>query len=493
MESIKDYRRRVETLYNQAKLSNDMVMLDSEAMVASSGKYTGRVPQYKRIVNNVSGIDWGKINKPMTQDEFDHLETIARRTIMMSPCHLTTGWIGDNEPSMYVKCYSLRPYHALFMTNMIRNLTPDMKMDPKLTFTIYNAGKYPAPKTESQQDGVCVALDLKNKKLIIFGSDYAGEMKKGIFTFAHYYYPLFHRALTLHSSCVVGPEPHNVTMFFGLSGTGKTTLSADSMFSLVGDDEHAWGENGVFNIEGGCYAKVLNLSAETEPEIYHAITFGSVFENVVHHQGIPDFADGSITSNTRLSYPLHSYPFVCQNSMVPHPRNIIFLTCDAFGVFPCLSRIPLELVESYFMTGYTSKMPGTEVGIKEPEIVYSACYSAPFLPLQPKVYAQMLKDKINKYGVQVWLINTGWFNGKRIPLSLTRDCVRAIVRNEVDGIKSVHIVSERPELSGLEVPIWFPESIFHHPELHTLNYNDQVEKVFKDWPFPFISELKEIS
>lgn len=474
------YEKVVDQLYHDALVSGDMEFLSSDAAVARSGQYTGRVPQYKRIVNNVPNIDWGKINIRMEEDEFEVLKATALKHLGVN--HYTVdGWVGDEIlPTIQVRCHCLRPYHALFMNNMIKR--PSSTSETQKTFspwdqtlTIYNAGQFPAPTTASQKDGVCVALNLKTREIVILGTEYAGEMKKGIFTFAHYHYPTNHRGLTLHSSCVVDSS-NQTTMFFGLSGTGKTSLSADSQFRLLGDDEHVWTDIGVFNIEGGCYAKVIGLSKEKEPEIFNSIKRGAVFENVVHRDGVPDFDDATITTNTRLSYPMSHYENRTDQVSVPHPKNIIFLTCDAFGVFPSLSRIPDDQIENYFLAGYTSKMPGTEISVTEPQPVYSACYSAPFLPLHPTTYAKLLREKVQEHGCKVWLLNTGWFDGERIPLEITRRCVHWIVMDQLpDEFKKVEEI-------GLEVPVWMPDNIYHHPELHFPDYKERVKKVFEEWP-----------
>ena len=471
-----DYFENVDRIYQVALATGDMEKLSSEAVVACSGQYTGRVPQYKRIVDNVPNIDWGEINMSIDEDEFDILKTAAV-DYLGDDYYTVDGWVGDGDlPTLNITCKCLRPYHALFINNMIRRKNTQPHNTVSKTLTIYNAGQYAAPVTKNQKDGVCVALNLKSGEIVILGTEYAGEMKKGVFTFAHYYYPTVYNALTLHSSCVVGPEENNVTMFFGLSGTGKTTLSADSLFKLIGDDEHVWTNNGVFNIEGGCYAKVLGLSKEKEPEIWAAIKKGSVFENVIHSNGEPNFNDDYLTKNTRLSYPLFHYPNLSNQLQVDHPQNIIFLTCDAFGAFPSLSRIPADQIENYFLAGYTSKMPGTEVEVIEPEPVYSACYAAPFLPLAPKVYAKLLRKKVEQHHCQVWLLNTGWFDGKRIPLEITRRCVRWIVLDQLPD-QFIRV----PE-TGLEVPAWLKDNVYHHPELHFKDYAARVEKVFKNWP-----------
>ena len=486
------YSAAVEKLYDDAASIGDFHILKSGAASARSGKYTGRVPQYKRIVDNLPDgmIDWGDVNKRITSTEFQIL--LAKAKDLLEPVddqqtYEIMGIVGPGSPGVgceyvYVRCYVQRPYHALFMINMIRSIEGGIPADvPEHDIlTIYNVGRHQAPFLENADGGVCVALDLLNRDIVIFGTEYAGEMKKGVFTFCHYHYPIIMRHPSLHSSCVVGPGDGNVTLFLGMSGTGKTTLSADSeLFELLGDDEHVWTSKGVFNIEGGCYAKIINLSPEKEPDIYSSITRGAVFENVIDHDGVPDFDDSSITANTRVSYPLGHYGNRVNpiGTEVPHPRNIIFLTCDGLGVFPAVSRIPSDQIQRYFLAGYTSKMPGTEVGVVDPIPTYSACYSAPFLPLDPKIYSSLLFEKCQLHNVKVWLVNTGWFYGRRVPINLTREYVKKIVTGAFDDVEFVRL-----EEIGVAVPTGTEEDIYLRPDCHTPDYSNRVKSVFEKWP-----------
>merc|ERR1719223_1774552 len=309
-------------------------------------------------------------------------------------------------------------------------------------FVILNAGVFPCNRqTEGMTSSTSIAVSFKRKEMVILGTQYAGEMKKGVFTIMNYLMPLMpernlppaERALPLHASANIGPD-NDVSIFFGLSGTGKTTLSADPKRDLIGDDEHVWHTKGVFNIEGGCYAKTIGLSREKEPEIYDAIRFGSILENVVFNEatGVVDYDDVSLTENTRVSYPLQFIP----NARIPavvdhHPKQIIFLTCDAFGVLPPISKLTSDQVMYHFIAGYTAKVAGTEMGVTEPEATFSACFGAPFMVWHPYVYAELLAANLEKFQADAWLINTGWVGGEygtgdRCSLKYTRAIIDAI-------------------------------------------------------------------
>ncbi len=319
------------------------------------------------------------------------------------------------------------------MRNMLIRPTPEESGtfgDPD--YVIYNAGQFPAnPHTHQMTSRTSIDISLERREMVILGTEYAGEMKKGVFTLMHYVMP-GRGVLSMHCSANEGPQG-DVSLFFGLSGTGKTTLSADPRRRLIGDDEHCWSDEGIFNIEGGCYAKCINLTRESEPEIYDAIRFGTVLENVVYDEETRavDFRSAAITENTRAAYPIE----YIANAKVPcignHPSNIIFLTCDAFGVLPPVSRLTPEQAMYHFLAGYTARVAGTEEGVKDPQAAFSACYSAAFLVRHPAVYAKMLAEKLRKHKSQAWLVNTGWSggafgSGSRIKLSHTRAIIDAI-------------------------------------------------------------------
>ena len=416
------------------------------ALVASSGKKTGRSPKDKRIVDEPSSVDhvwWGPVNKKLSENSWkinreravDYLNT--RKRIYVIDAY--AGW--DPKYRIKVRIVCARAYHALFMRNMlIRPTEEELANFGKPDFTIYNAGAFPANRfTDGMSSSTSVAINFKDMEMTILGTEYAGEMKKGIFTVMFYIQPIKFNNLTLHSSANQGPNG-DVTLFFGLSGTGKTTLSADPSRLLIGDDEHVWTDAGVFNIEGGCYAKCLDLSAEKEPDIFNAIRFGSVLENVVFDPAtrVVDYEDKTLTENTRVSYPIEYIP----NALIPcfantHPSNIILLTCDARGVIPPISKLTNEQVMYHFISGYTSKMAGTEEGVTEPEATFSACFGQPFLVLHPMQYAKMLSDKMTQHKANAWLLNTGWTGasatkgGKRCPLKYTRAILDSIHNGEL--------------------------------------------------------------
>eukprot|EP00921_Rhytidocystis_pertsovi_P008626 GHVQ01014076.1.p1 GENE.GHVQ01014076.1~~GHVQ01014076.1.p1 ORF type:complete len:637 (-),score=88.49 GHVQ01014076.1:971-2881(-) len=426
-------------LYEQAlHYEPETYITSTGALAVSSGIKTGRSPSDKRIVDEASSRDhiwWGKINMKMTEKSYltnreralDYLNLQEQLFVVDA----YAGW--DAKYRIKIRVIATRAYHALFMQNMLVMPTEDELHDFKPEFIIYNAGCFPANRyTECVSSQTSVAVNFGRGEMVILGTQYAGEMKKGILTLIMYQMPR-QGQLPLHSSCNVGKQG-DVTLFFGLSGTGKTTLSADPDRELIGDDEHVWTETGVFNVEGGCYAKCKDLSREQEPEIFDALRFGSVLENVVLDgtTRVVDYADCSITENTRAAYPLCHI----SNARIPalvdtHPSNIVLLTCDAFGVLPPVSKLTPEQVMYHFVSGYTSKVAGTEEGITEPIATFSACFGAPFLALHPTVYAEMLAKKMKAHTADAWLLNTGWINGaygtgKRIPLKYTRKMVDAI-------------------------------------------------------------------
>lgn len=438
----------IEIIYNSTpaeyyeyslKEDGETYISDKGALVTYSGTKTGRSAKDKRLVFNGEPI-WNDKHSPNDLIDND-IFNINKETSICYLNNLKKIYVFDGYACWHlshrykVRVISSRPYHCLFMYNMlIRPTKEELKNYGEPDITIYNSGCFPCNRyTESMTSSTSVILNLKTKEVVLLGTQYAGEMKKAVFSMMHYFMPM-NNILSLHSSCNVSYDKTNVCLFFGLSGTGKTTLSADSSRMLIGDDEHCWDDNGVFNIEGGCYAKVIDLNPKKEKEIYNAIKFGALFENTLFKENTRevDFANGSITQNIRLSYPI-SY---IDNAHIPcvinkHPNNIILLTCDAFGVLPLVSKLTTEQAMYHFINGYTSKVAGTEDGINEPIATFSACYGEAFLVLHPTKYAELLRDKIIKHNVNCWLVNTGWVGGKygtgkRCDINVTRNIVNSI-------------------------------------------------------------------
>jgi phosphoenolpyruvate carboxykinase (ATP) len=410
----------------------------SGALVAYSGNKTGRSPKDKRIVaepTSENDIWWGDVNIALEERTFfinreravDFLNTRAALYVVDG----FAGW--DPKYRIKVRIICARAYHALFMWNMlIRPTEEELAEFGEPDYVIYNAGQFPANRhTEGMSSKTSVDLHFARREFIILGTEYAGEMKKGVFTVMNYIMPK-QGILSMHCSANEGPDG-DVSVFFGLSGTGKTTLSADPHRALIGDDEHCWSDDGVFNIEGGCYAKMINLSAEQEPEIFGAIRFGSVLENVGLHEQtrVVDFSDVKRTENTRGAYPIEFIPNAKLPCVGGHPSNVIFLTCDAFGVLPPVARLTRGQAMYHFISGYTSKVAGTEEGITDPETTFSACFGAPFLVWHPTKYAELLSHQLETHNAECWLVNTGWSGGgygvgKRMKLAYTRAIIDAI-------------------------------------------------------------------
>jgi len=412
---------------------------DSGALVAYSGDKTGRSPKDKRIVRrppSEGDVWWGNVNVPLDVESFvinreraiDYLNTRER-------IYCFDGFAGwDPKHRIKVRVICSRPYHALFMHNLLIRPTKDqLATFGTPDYTIFNAGQFPAnAKTRGMTSKTSVDISFEDGEIVILGTEYAGEMKKGVFTVMNYLMPK-RGILSMHSSATADPVTGRSSVLFGLSGTGKTTLSADPKRRLIGDDEHCWGDDGVFNIEGGCYAKAIHLSADTEPEIYNALRFGAVLENVIVDEDDRhvDFEDTSITENTRGAYPIEYIPNALIPCMAGHPTDLIFLACDAFGVLPPVSRLSAAHAMYHFISGYTAKVAGTEVGINEPQTTFSPCFGGPFMVWHPGKYAELLAEKMQRHGANVWLVNTGWSGGsfgtgKRMKLAYTRSIIDAI-------------------------------------------------------------------
>lgn len=441
----------------------DSKLTSTGAISVRSGQKTGRCPKDKRIVSGSScdkDIWWANSSKEggnIALDEkifminrgraIDYLNTRKRLYIIDA----YAGW--DPKYRIRIRVICCRAYHALFMRNML--IIPDNKELENWSpdFIIYNAGEFPCNRlTNGMTSPTSVSLNFDRREMVILGTQYAGEMKKGILT-VMMYLMVKQGALPLHSSANEGKDG-SVTLFFGLSGTGKTTLSADPNRALIGDDEHVWSDEGVFNIEGGCYAKCIGLKKETEPEIYNAIRFGSVLENVKIDNTTRqvDYDDISITENTRCAYPLHYIPNAKIPALGNHPSNIVMLACDAFGVLPPVARLTPNQAMYHFISGYTAKIAGTEIGVTEPTPNFSACFGEPFLVWHPTKYAEMLADKMKKYNCPAWLVNTGWNGtGKRMSLKITRAIIDAINNGTLNNQQF-----EIEPFFGLDIPKAIP-------------------------------------
>lgn len=414
---------------------------DTEALMVYSGEKTGRSPKDKRIVveeSSKENINWGDVNMPIDTASFEQSKVNAIHFLnQCKELYVLDGYaVWDIENRIKVRVICTKAYHALFMFNMlIRPSQQELETFGTPDYILYNAG---ATKADLSIKGITsntsIQLSFEKREILIFGTEYAGEMKKAVFSLLNYLMPLKQK-LSMHCSANESAKGE-VSLFFGLSGTGKTTLSADPHRKLIGDDEHIWSDHGISNIEGGCYAKVINLESTKEPEIYQAIRKGTILENVVYDPATNkvDYTNSSITENTRASYPIE---FI-SNAKIPcigkHPNHIIFLTCDAFGVLPPISSLDSEQAQYHFISGYTAKVAGTEMGVTEPVATFSSCFGAAFMVWKPIVYAKLLAEKMNQHQTKVWLINTGWIGGgygvgKRINLAYTRAMINAIHEN----------------------------------------------------------------
>lgn len=453
-------------LYKAALAAGDKSEISSVgALIAFSGAKTGRSPKDKRIVKNPESekdIWWGKVNIAFPPES--HAANRSRAVGFLNEAenvYVLDGFAGwDEKYRLKVRVITTRPYHALFMHNMlIRPTDEELRNFGEPDYVIYNSGHKPADQSvEGITGDTSVSLSFEEKDMVILGTEYAGEMKKGVFTIMNYLMPK-RGELSMHCSATAESGGNRSAVLFGLSGTGKTTLSADPNRDLIGDDEHVWTENGVFNIEGGCYAKAIDLSAEKEPEIFGAIKFGTVLENVDFDEHyVVQYDKTTLTSNTRASYPIEHIG----NARIPckagQPTDVVFLTCDAFGVLPPVSKLNPAQAMYHFISGYTAKVAGTEVGVTEPEATFSACFGAPFMVWHPAKYAELLAEKMKKYNTNVWLINTGWAGGaygvgSRIKLKYSRAIIDAINNGELknaptqtDPVFGFEIVTKCPNV-----------------------------------------------
>ncbi len=426
-----------DDIFEHEKKNGETSLTNQGAMTVDTGIYTGRSPKDKFLVEEPTSKDnlwWGNINQPTKEEVFNELHGKVLTYMSGKPLYVFDGFAGARDGTrMSLRIITEKAWQHHFCTNMFIRPTEEELENFEPEFTIINASglKNPDYQKHGLNSDVFVIFDLAKKMAIIGGTEYGGEMKKGIFSVMNYYKPL-DGILTMHCSANVGKEKGDSALFFGLSGTGKTTLSTDPKRPLIGDDEHGWDDEGIWNLEGGCYAKAINLNPDDEPDIYAAIKKNALLENVVvREDSSVDYADGSKTENTRVSYPIFHIPNRIESGVAGHPNNIIFLTCDAFGVLPAVARLTPEQAMYHFLSGYTAKVAGTERGVTEPTATFSACFGAAFMTLHPTRYAKLLGEKMKKHNAKAYLINTGWAGGpygvgSRMKIKLTRSIIDGI-------------------------------------------------------------------
>ncbi len=463
---------------------NEGKLTSTGAISVTTGKYTGRSPQDKFIVMEDSiknKIDWGSLNQPISEDVFKNLyNKVVAYLKQKNEIFVFKGFAGaDKKTQLPIQIINEYAWHNLFAHQLFILPNEEELLTHSPGFTVISAPNFKAnPAVDGTKSETFIIISFDHRTILIGGTEYAGEMKKSIFSIMNYLLPE-NNIFSMHCSANVGVEG-DVALFFGLSGTGKTTLSADPNRRLIGDDEHGWSSNGVFNIEGGCYAKTINLTREKEPQIFDAIRFGSVLENVTLNPETrtPDYDDSSLTENTRAAYHIQAIDNIVQPSIAGHPNTIVFLTADAFGVLPPISKLTKEQAMYHFLSGYTSKLAGTERGVTSPEATFSTCFGAPFLPLPATRYAEMLGEKILEHGANVYLVNTGWTGGEygvgsRMKLSYTRAMVQAALEGELNHVETV-----KDEIFGLNIP------------LHIAGVPDEVLQPRKTWADPEAYEKK---
>lgn len=446
----------VAELVEESVRRGEAILTKDGALRATTGQFTGRSPKDKYTVKDPSvadWIDWGSVNQPMEPAKFEQILNRLQTYLQEQELYIFDGFAGaDATYRLPIRVINEYAWHNLFVRQLFIRPTDAELAKHKPEFTVVCVPNF---KIDPAQDGTrsetLIAVSFKKKMVIIAGTQYAGEMKKSIFSVMNYLLPE-RGVMPMHCSANVGKDG-DVALFFGLSGTGKTTLSTDPERHLIGDDEHGWTDHGVFNFEGGCYAKCIGLSAEKEPQIWQAVRFGTVLENVVlDEKRSPDFTDGTLTENTRAAYPIDYIPGAVIPGVAGHPNVILFLTADAFGVLPPISKLTPEQAMYHFLAGYTSKLAGTERGVTEPEATFSTCFGAPFLPRPAHVYAEMLGEKIAKHDVQVYLVNTGWTGGpygvgERMNLTYTRAMVTAAINGKLSKAEY-----EADPIFGLAIP-----------------------------------------
>lgn len=452
------YQLTPSELIEEGIKNGEGVLTDTGAFMCDTGTFTGRSPKDRFVVEDETTKDsvwWGAVNIPFSPDHFDALEAKMLKFLEGQKLYVRDAYVGaDPKYRLSLRVINTLAWHNLFCNNMfLRPSEAELKgFDP--TFTIICAPEFKAdPKVDGTRQENFAIINFKKKTILIGGTAYSGEMKKGMFSVMNYILPHEKNVLSMHCSANIG-EDGDTAIFFGLSGTGKTTLSADPERGLIGDDEHGWTENSVFNFEGGCYAKVIDLTRDKEPEIWDAIRTGAIVENTRFMPGTNkvDYTNSTVTENTRAAYPIDHIANAVEPSIGQTPKNIFFLTCDAFGVLPPISKLQKGQAMYHFISGYTAKVAGTEAGITDPVTTFSACFGSPFLPLHPTKYAEMLGKKMDEHKVNVWLINTGWTGGpfgvgSRMKLSYTRAMITAALKGQLNNVEL-----QKHPIFGLDVP-----------------------------------------
>jgi phosphoenolpyruvate carboxykinase (ATP) len=450
-------------LYEEAIRRHEGIIAHLGPLVVRTGHHTGRSPNDKFLVKEPTSeehIWWGKINRPFSEDRFNELHRRLVSYLQMKDVFVQDCWAGaDPDYRLPIRIITEYAWHSMFARNMFIQATPEELVDHRPEFTVIDCPRFHAiPEGDGTNSEVFIILNFAKKMVIIGGTSYAGEIKKSIFTVMNYLLP-FRNVVPMHCSANIGPTG-DTALFFGLSGTGKTTLSADASRTLIGDDEHGWSNNGIFNFEGGCYAKMIRLSPEAEPEIYAtARRFGTILENVVLNavNRSLNLDDDSLTENTRGAYPISHISNAAYDGRGGHPKNIIFLTADAFGVMPPISRLTREQTMYHFLSGYTAKVAGTEKGVTEPQATFSTCFGAPFMAHRPTVYSKLLGEKIAQHDVKCWLVNTGWSGGpygvgSRMKIAYTRAMVNAALNGKLDEVEYT-----TDSIFGVQVPTSCPD------------------------------------
>ncbi len=498
-------------LYEHVIRNDEGVISHLGPILVNTGEHTGRAPNDKFIVQEPSSqenIWWGKVNKAMPMDKFEALLSrvlayYQGRSLYIQDCCAGA----DPKNQIHIRVITETAWHSLFARNLFIQIKDQNKLqNHEPAFTILHVPGFKAvPSIDGTNSDVFCIVDFGRQLVLIGGSSYAGEIKKSVFTILNYLLPHKNQVLSMHCSANMG-EDGETAIFFGLSGTGKTTLSADPNRKLIGDDETGWSDDGVFNFEGGCYAKVIRLSQEAEPEIYECTRrFGTVLENVVIGPDRRlDLDDPSLTENTRAAYPITHIDNASRTGMGGHPKNVIMLTCDAFGVMPPVSRLSADQAMYHFISGYTAKVAGTEKGMsREPSATFSTCFGAPFMALHPSVYANLLGEKIHKYNVNCWLVNTGWTGGpygvgKRMEIAYTRAMVNAILNGDLDDVPTYEdpiFGLQIPEaVEGVPTEILNPRNTWKNPEAYdekARNLAAQFVENFKEYEDDVTAEIKQ--